>query len=109
MAKFPQMGLGLSLISGLWGSMRVLPDDKTEIAHSVVGKPIPRESVHQRALWSSQLHRKSQSDRGLKRAVKFRHKHGCLDIIQKGLSLAAGCKLQAVVVLRLLPIIYVVT
>lgn len=53
--------------------------------------------------------RKNQSDLGLKREVKFGHKHPSLDIIQEGLHLAAGCKLQAVVMLGLVPIIYVLT
>lgn len=53
--------------------------------------------------------RKNQSDLGLKREVNFGHKHRFLDIIQKGLHPAAGCKLQAVVVLGLVPTVYVLT
>lgn len=41
MAKYPLMGLELSLVSGMWGSMCLLQQDEMGIAHSVVRKPLP--------------------------------------------------------------------
>lgn len=41
MAKYPLMGLGLGLISGMWQSTFLSQQDKMRIAHSAVGKPLP--------------------------------------------------------------------